>query len=113
MAVSIPSAAIAAGLVARLLVPARAPWRPLPPVGGAGGPASGAGGPAGDAGTTAPWLVLAFLVVAVELASYFHGGPRSLYPTISSSTETVFRYRPVKAAAFFGWLAGGCYLVRR
>lgn len=105
-AVSVPSALLAAGLLARWLVPAGGPWRPLPPV-------SHDGDPARDAGTGTPWIALVALVVGVELASYFHGGARSAYPTISSAVESIFRYRAVKAAAFFGWLAGGWYLVKR
>lgn len=106
VAVSIPSAVLFAGLLARWLAPAGGPWRPLPAV-------PEAAEPGGHRATLVPWLALLALLVAVELASYFHGGPRSLYPTISSSVEEIFRYRPVKAAAFFGWLAGGWYLVKR
>lgn len=62
--------------------------------------------------TAVPWLALSAVVVAVELASYFHGGSRSSYPTISSGVEVLFRHRAVEAAAFFGWLAGGWWLVR-
>lgn len=103
--VSIPSALLAAGFVAGWLVPADAHWR------------RPAGSPPGrvedHTASVAPWLALVAVVAATELASYFHGGPRSLYPTISSAVEELFRHRPVKAAAFLGWLAGGWYVLTR
>lgn len=100
VAVSVPSALLVLGLVGRWTWGRR--------------PGTGVGSKAvrGTA-SSAPWLVLVVLVTAVELASYFHGGPRTLYPTISSSAESLFRIRAVKAAAFLGWLLGGWYVVAR
>ena len=103
VAVSVPSAMLAAVLVAQRVAPTRRLWRPRTlPVEGAR-----------DRRSSAPWVALIVLMLAVELASYFHPGPRSLYPTVSSIADRALRYRPVKAAAFLGWLAGGWYLVTR
>lgn len=103
VAVSVPSALFAGALLAQRLAPAGRLWRArsLPVE------------PAVDRRSAAPWVVLIAVVLAVELASYFHPGPRSLYPTFSSLANDVLRHRPVKAAVFFGWLAGGWYLVTR
>lgn len=103
VAVSVAAALFAGALLARRLAPAGQLWRArsLPAE------------VATDRRTAAPWVALFAVALAVELASYFHPGPRSLYPTFSSLSDDVLRYRPVKAAVFFGWLAGGWHLVTR
>lgn len=60
-----------------------------------------------------PWLVVIALLVAVELASYFHSGPRADYPTISSGLDALFGNRPAKAATFYVWLVVGWFLASR
>ena len=124
VAVSLPAAMMAAAYVARLAASTRLRHR-IPMAGGVARrqgshAASASASPpvtatvnVDDRGTVTPWLVLAGVVVAVELASYFHGGPRTLYPTISSSAESLFRQRAVKATALFGWLLGGWYVASR
>jgi hypothetical protein len=101
VAVSVPSALFlsAFGLAWRL--PDEGPWARLPE-----------DRPPFE-GTVVPWALLVALLVATELASYFHPGPRALYPTISSGADALFRHRPATAAAFLVWLAGGWYLVKR
>lgn len=100
-AVSVPSALFAAALALAWRVPEAGPWarlpRDRPPL----------------AGSIVPWVLLVVLLVVSELASYFHPGPRALYPTISSGADALFRHRPATAAAFLVWLAGGWYLVKR
>ncbi|MDA8310897.1 MAG: hypothetical protein M0Z46_09840 [Actinomycetota bacterium] len=102
VAVALPSALFVGAIVMERLRPAAGPWRRMD-----------ATLPAGGEGTAAPWLVVIALVVAVELASYFHSGPRAHYPTLSYGMNVVFRYRAAKAAAWFTWLVVGWYLVRR
>ncbi len=102
VAISLPSALFAGAFVMERLRPASGPWRRLDRA-----------HPGGRDGTAVPWLVVAVLLVAVELASYFHGGPRADYPTISSGVDALFHYRAAKAAAWFAWLLAGGYLVRR
>jgi hypothetical protein len=58
-----------------------------------------------------PWLALAVVVVAWELASLFLG-PRVAHPTISSLYDSATHWQAVKAACFFVWLCGGAALVR-
>lgn len=104
VAVSIPGAVFLAALVAERIRPDRGPWRRIDP----GRP------PAREHGDTAlPWLLVIALLVGVELASYFHGGPRSDYPTISYGLTTLFRSRAARAAGWFAWLTAGWYLARR
>lgn len=105
VAVSVPSAVFALGVVLRLRWPDTGPWRRLPP----GRPPVHAGGLRG----VAPWLLVVGIFVASELASYFAGGSRAVHPTVSSSLDSLFHYQPAKAAAFFAWLVGGWYFVRR
>jgi len=100
VAVSIPGATFVAALVLQRRWP-DGPWRRLPRarpprVGGAAG-----------------WLVGIALLVGVELAAYFHGGPRASYPTISSAGHALFRWRAARAAGWFGWLGTGWFLARR
>ncbi len=58
-----------------------------------------------------PWLLLAAIVVAWELACFFLG-PRVLHPTISSLYDSATRFEPVRGACFFAWLCAGAALVR-
>lgn len=102
-AVSVPALLLVGALVGERLMPARGPWqvRPVP----VEHPSEGR--------SSAVWIGLVALALAVELASYFHPGPRSLYPTFSSIADDVLAHRPLEAAAFLGWLVGGWYLVTR
>lgn len=102
VAVSIPSAIFAGALVMERFRPESGPWRRMDRT-----------RPADGNGTAVPWLVVVALFVAVELASYFHSGPRADYPTLSSGIEAFFRYRAAKAAGWFVWLTVGWFLVRR
>jgi len=93
-----------AGAVGRWWRPGRCPWRAL-------------SAPIERTPTTwrtlAPWLAVIAVLVAGELVGYFLGGSRAVHPTMSSAVDSLFAHRPVKAAGFLGWLAGGWYLVRR
>ncbi len=101
IAVSIPSAVFAAALVLERRWPDRGPWQRLP----VARPESDGGG--------VLWLGIIALLVGVELASYFHGGPRVDYPTLSSGIDALFAHREAKAAGFFAWLTIGWFLARR
>lgn len=101
VAVSVPSAVFAAALVLQARWPASGPWRRLTP------------NVPGATGSALPWLAVIGVLVAVELASYFHGGPRSEYPTISSLLDAMFHDRAAKAGVWFVWLTVGWYLARR
>lgn len=105
VAVAIPSAIFALGVVLRLRWPETGPWRRLPP----DRPASRAGG----LGGMAPWLAVVSIFVASELTSYFAGGSRAIHPTVSSGLDSLFHYQAAKAAAFFVWILVGWYFVRR
>ncbi|HVC14210.1 MAG TPA: hypothetical protein VND62_05050 [Acidimicrobiales bacterium] len=100
VAVSVPSALFAGILVLQRVRPA-GPWRRLDPM----RPEPG--------GTALPWALVIALLVAVELADYFHGGPRADYPTISSGLDGLYHDRAVKAAVWFVWLTAGLHLTRR
>lgn len=89
VAVSIPSAVFAAAFVLQRRWPASKLWRRLT----RGRPVS--------TGSAVPWLVVIAILVSVELASYFHGGPRAQYPTISSGLNALFRHRALDAT---GWV---------
>ena len=102
VAVSVPSALFVGALALERLRPDAGPWRRMDRA-----------RPEGGRGTAVPWLVVIAVLVGVELASYFHGGPRADYPTISSGLDALFRHRAAKAAAWFAWLTVGWYLVRR
>ena len=102
VAVSVPSALFVAALALERLRPRAGPWRRLDRA-----------RPEGGNGTAVPWLVVIAVLVGVELASYFHGGPRADYPTLSSMMDALFRHRAAKAAAWLAWLGTGWYLVRR
>ncbi len=104
VAVSVASTAFFIALLAQRLRPDGGPWRRLDPQRPAGRSSIGA---------ALPWLALASLVVGVELASYFHSGPRAGYPTLSYGLDVLFGHRAPRAAGWFCWLAGGWYLVRR
>lgn len=106
VAVSVPSALFAATLVLQWRWPSARPWRRIAP----GRPATAT---ATDARSAAPWIVLAAVLLAVELASYFHGGARSAYPTISSGLDALFRSRAAKAVVWDAWLSAGWFLARR
>lgn len=99
--VSIPSALFVVALVLERRWPDRGPWRRLR-----------SDRPVSEGGVTL-WLAVIAILVAVELASYFHSGPRADYPTISSGLNALLSHRPAKAAGFFVWLAIGWFLVRR
>ena len=57
-------------------------------------------------------LVLLAVVGLFQLELYL-SSPRSSYPTLSSLASTSFSLWPVRATAYFGWLAAGWYLVDR
>lgn len=101
VAVSVPSAIFVAALVTERLAPGAGPWRRIERTRPTGG------------GAASPWVLVLALGVAVELAAYFHGGPRADYPTISYGMTELFRSRAADAAGWFAWLAVGWYLVRR
>ncbi|MGH8988852.1 MAG: hypothetical protein ACRDXC_09700 [Acidimicrobiales bacterium] len=102
IAVSVPSALLVGSFVLGRVRPGAGPWRRMDRALPIAGHAS-----------AFPWLVLVAALAGAELASYFHGGPRSDYPTISSGLDALFRYRALKATAWLAWLGGGWYLVRR
>jgi hypothetical protein len=100
-AVSLPSALCVGSLVMQRLRPDAGPWRRLDPV-----------RPRGE-GAAIAWLALIVVLLGVELASYFHPGPRAEYPTLSFGLDALLRYRAANAAGWFAWLVLGWYLVRR
>ena len=100
VAVSVPAASFASALVLQRRWPA-GPWRRLTPV----RPVRG--------GTAGAWVVVVGLLVGMELASYFHGGPRAAYPTISSAQDALFHAQAARAAGWFVWLVVGGFLARR
>ncbi len=102
VAVSVPSALLVGSLALERLRPGTGPWRRMDRA-----------RPEGGRGTAVPWLVVIAVLVGVELASYFHSGPRADYPTISSAMDALFRHRAARAAAWLAWLTVGWYLVRR
>lgn len=106
VAVAVPSALFAATLVVQRRWPSARPWRRIDP----GRPATAT---ATDARSAAPWIVLAATLLGVELASYFHGGARSAYPTLSSGMDALFRWRAAKAVGWDAWLSTGWFLARR
>lgn len=97
---AVPLAGLAATYVAQRLRPMSAIWGRLP----ADRPPRG--------GAAAPWIVVAGVLVASELVSYFGGG-RSSHPTLSSLSDSVFRWHAAKAAAYLVWLWLAWHLVRR
>jgi hypothetical protein len=58
-----------------------------------------------------PWLALAAVVVAWELANYLFHGARAAHPTLSSMADAVDRQYLLKALMFFGWLCFGAWVV--
>jgi hypothetical protein len=58
-----------------------------------------------------PWLALAALVLAWELANYLARGPRVSHPTLSSIADAVDHHYLLKALLFFGWLCLGAWVV--
>lgn len=99
-AVAAPSAIFVTAMVLQRRWPA-GPWRRLTAL----RPAAG--------GSSALWLAVIALLVAVELASYFHGGPRARYPTVSSAENALSHLRAARATIWLVWLAMGWYLARR
>ncbi|MHB8318480.1 MAG: hypothetical protein ACYDEP_04495 [Acidimicrobiales bacterium] len=59
-----------------------------------------------------PWILLAALVVAWELACYLLG-PRAQHPTISSLYNIAARIRWVKASIIALWISLGAYLLKQ
>ncbi len=106
IAVSVPAALFAATLVLQRWWPTARPWRRIDP----GRPATAT---PTDARSAAPWIVVAAVLLAVELASYFHSGARSAYPTISSGLDALFHCRAAKALGWDAWLSAGWFLARR
>lgn len=100
-AVAAPGAVFLAVFALQRRWPTRGPWQRL-----RDSRPEGHGGAAG-------WLVVIGVLVGIELASYFHGGPRSAYPTLSSAIDSISRWRAVRAALWSAWLAIGWFLVRR
>jgi len=100
-AASFPCALGIGVLVLQRLRPDAGPWRRLDPA-----------RPKSE-GTGIVWLALIVLLLGVELASYFHPGPRADYPTLSFGLDALLRYRAIDAAGWFAWLVFGWYLARR
>lgn len=97
---AVPLVALAVVYVLQLVRPDGRPWERLP----ADQPPAG--------GAAAPWIALAVVLAASEGASFF-AGPRSSHPTLSSLSDTVFRWHAAKAAAYGCWLWLSWYFVRR
>ncbi len=100
-AVALPSVLCVGVLVAQRSRPGTGPWRRMDPA-----------RPASE-GTGIPWLVVIVVLLGIELASYFHPGPRADYPTLSFGLNALLRHRAAKAAGWLAWLVLGWYLVRR
>lgn len=98
---AVPLVLMAAVYVLQRIRPGTGPWRRLDD---AGHPPAG--------GTAVPWIALVVLLVGSEVAS-FVAGPRATHPTVSSLTDTLFRWQAAKAAVYFGWLSLCWYFVRR
>jgi len=58
-----------------------------------------------------PWLALAAVVVAWELATYLASGRRAAHPTLSSMADAVDHHYLAKALMFFAWLCLGAWVV--
>ena len=58
-----------------------------------------------------PWLALAAVVVAWELAAYLAPGQRAAHPTLSSMADAVDHHYLLKALMFFGWLCLSAWVV--
>lgn len=70
----------------------------------------------GDDGPAHPyrlWVVLLAVFAAWELFSYLAHGSRAEHPTLSSMSDAVDRYYPLKALVFFGYLRLGWAILRR
>ncbi|MDA8314067.1 MAG: hypothetical protein M0010_02675 [Actinomycetota bacterium] len=100
-AATVPFALCIGVLVLQRLRPDAGPWRRLDPA-----------RPESE-GTGIVWLALIVVLLGVELASYFHPGPRADYPTLSFGLDALLRYRAVNAAGWFAWIVLGWYLARR
>jgi hypothetical protein len=59
------------------------------------------------------WVVLFAVFIAWELFNYLAHGSRAEHPTLSSMSDAVDRYYPLKALVFFGWLRLGWAIMRR
>ncbi len=59
------------------------------------------------------WAALFGVILVWELAQYFARGSRGAHPTLSSMTDAIDRYYPLKALVFFGWLCLGALIVRK
>jgi hypothetical protein len=59
-----------------------------------------------------PWLALAAVVVAWELANYLAHGSRAAHPTLSSMADAVDHHYLPKALMFFAWLCLGAWVVQ-
>jgi hypothetical protein len=68
--------------------------------------------PTGGPARSWPWLVLAAIVVAFELVSFFLS-PRVDHPTLSSLYDSATTWHALKGVAFFTWMVGGLALCRR
>ena len=73
-------------------------------------PAAGEGAPAHP---YALWVVVLAVFAGWELFNYLAPGTRAEHPTLSSMTDAVDRYYPLKALLFLGWLRLGWSIVRR
>jgi hypothetical protein len=90
------------------LIMARWPWHTEPARSG-GEPVSGWAPPH----PYLPWVLLLSVVTGWELFNYLAHGSRADHPTLSSMTDAVDGYYPLKAMLFFGWLSLGWLVVRR
>lgn len=52
-----------------------------------------------------PWLALAAVLAAWELAAYLAHGQRAAHPTLSSMADAVDHHYLLKALMFFAWLS--------
>jgi hypothetical protein len=60
-----------------------------------------------------PWLALAAVVSAWELATYLAHGQRAAHPTLSSMADAVDHHYLLKALMFFAWLCLDAWVVSR
>ena len=65
-----------------------------------------------DVSGIAPWVGLAAVAAAWQLASYLQH-PRAEHPTVSSLANELLDSHPARAAGFLVWIAAAWWLARR